>query len=111
LKHFLESQGIKVGSVIRVPLTTGASAAGHVRNLERGSHAYTPEDVGFLQLLARSVALAIDDALNVGKSKAAQLELERQNARLSCSSDLTNRITSNLDLSEALRAITGASGK
>ena len=44
------------------------------------------------------VALAIDDALNLRKSRAARLKLERQNTRLKLLLDMTNRITSNLDL-------------
>jgi transcriptional regulator with GAF, ATPase, and Fis domain len=61
-----------------------------------------------LQLLSRVVALAIDDALNRRRSQATRLELERQNTRLSLLLDLTNRITSNLDLAELLRAISGS---
>jgi formate hydrogenlyase transcriptional activator len=61
-----------------------------------------------LQLLSRGVALAIDDALNLRKSRAARMELERQNTRLELLLDLTNRITSNLDLTELLRAVSGS---
>jgi transcriptional regulator with GAF, ATPase, and Fis domain len=41
-------------------------------------------------------------------SQVAGLELERQNTRLKLLLDLTNRITSNLDLTEVLRAISGS---
>jgi formate hydrogenlyase transcriptional activator len=108
LKKVLEDRGFKVGAVIRVPLTTAHRRLGTLGIWSEARNTYSPEDVGFLQLLARSVALAIDDALNVGKSKAARLELERQNARLKLLLDLTNRITSTLDLTEALRAITAS---
>src|SRR5882724_2235675 len=106
LKKVLEDRGFKVGAVVRVPLTTAHRRLGTLGIWSESRNTYSPEDVGFLQLLARSVALAIDDALNVEKSKAARLELERQNARLKLLLDLTNRITSTLDLTEALRAIT-----
>jgi len=43
-----------------------------------------------LQLFSRGVALAIDDVLNLRKSRAAQLKLERQNTRLKLLLDLTN---------------------
>jgi formate hydrogenlyase transcriptional activator len=105
LKQLLENRGIKLGSAIRVPLTTAHRRLGTLGILSQTRNAYSPEDVGFLQLLARGVALVIDDALNLRKSRAAQLELERQNARLKLLLDLTNRITSNLDLSELLQAI------
>ena len=36
------------------------------------------------------------------------MELERQNTRLKLLLDLTNRITSNLDLNELLRAVSGS---
>jgi formate hydrogenlyase transcriptional activator len=108
LKRLLEKGGLKVGSVIRVPLTTAHRRLGTLGICSQGRNAYRREDVCFLQLLARGVALAIDDALNLRKSQAARLELERQNARLKLLLDLTNRITSNLDLTELLRAISGS---
>jgi len=108
LKRLLEKGGLKVGSVIRVPLTTAHRRLGTLGICSQSRNAYRSEDVRFLQLLARGVALAIDDALNLRKSQAARLELERQNARLKLLLDLTNRITSNLDLTELLRAVSGS---
>ena len=61
-----------------------------------------------MQLLSRGVALAIDDVLNLRKSRAAQLELQRQNTRLKLLLDLTNQITSNLDLTDLLRAVSAS---
>jgi formate hydrogenlyase transcriptional activator len=60
--------------------------------------AYAPEDLEFLRLVARVVAFAIDDGLNLRRAQAAQ-------TRLQLLLDLTNRITSNLDLREVLREI------
>src|SRR5260370_6674087 len=108
LKQLLENNGIKVGSVIRVPLTTAHRRLGTLGILSQARNAYTPKDVSFLQFVARGVALAIDDILNLRQSHAARLELERHNARLKLLLDLTNRITSNLDLSEVLRAISAS---
>jgi formate hydrogenlyase transcriptional activator len=105
LKRLLEKSGLKLGSVIRLPLTTPHRRLGTLGIASSDRNAYRSEDVRFLQLLSRGVALAIDDALNLGKSSAARLELERQNARLKLLLDLTSRITSNLDLREVLRAI------
>jgi formate hydrogenlyase transcriptional activator len=108
LKLLLEKGGIKVGSVIRVPLTTAHRRLGTLGICSQSRNAYRSEDVCFVQLLARGVALAIDDALNLRKSRAARLELERQNARLKLLLDMTNRITSNLDLAELLRSVSGS---
>jgi formate hydrogenlyase transcriptional activator len=108
LKRLLGNGGPKIGSVVRVPLTTPHRRLGALGIASRGRNAYSSEDINFLQLLARGVALAIDDALNLRKSRAARLELERQNARLKLLLDLTNRITANLDLAELLRSVSGS---
>src|SRR5712671_4115924 len=106
-KRILENAGIRLGSVIRVPLTTAHRRLGTLGIASRERNAYRLQDVCFLQLLSRVVALAIDDALNRRRSQAARLELERHNTRLSLLLDLTNRITSNLDLTDLLRTISG----
>jgi formate hydrogenlyase transcriptional activator len=104
-KRLLQNAGISLGSVIRVPLTTPHRRLGTLGIASRDRNAYRSEDVCFLQLLSRGVALAIDDALNLRKSRAARSKLERQNTRLKLLLDMTNRITSNLDLTDLLRAI------
>src|SRR6266852_4596084 len=108
LKRLLEMDGVKLGSVIRVPLTTRHRRLGTLGIASRDRNAYRSEDVRFLQLLSRGFALAIDDVLNLRRSQAARLELERQNARLKLLLDLTKRITSNLDLTELLCAVSGS---
>ena len=105
LHQLLKNKGIKVGSSICLPLTTAHRRLGALSICIQAPHAYYQEDIGFLHLIARGVALAIDDALNLKKSRATQSELEQQNARLKLLLDLTNRINSNLDLREVLRAI------
>src|SRR5260370_1047776 len=98
LHQLLKNKGIKVGSSICLPLTTAHRRLGALSICVQAPHAYYQEDIGFLHLIARGVALAIDDALNLKKSRATQSELEQQNARLKLLLDLTNRINSNLDL-------------
>ncbi|HWO34256.1 MAG TPA: sigma 54-interacting transcriptional regulator, partial [Candidatus Acidoferrum sp.] len=107
-KRLLENAGVRLGSVIRVPLTTAHRRLGTLGIASRDRNTYRSEDVCFLQLLSRGIALAIDDVLNLRKSRAARLELERQNTRLKLLLDMTNRITSNLDLTDLLRAISGS---
>jgi formate hydrogenlyase transcriptional activator len=108
LKQLLEESELKVGSMVRVPLTTAHRRLGTLGICSQERSAYRTEDLCFLQLLARGVALAIDDALNLRQSRAVRLELERQNDRLKLLLDLTNRVNSNLDLSEVLRAISAS---
>src|SRR5260370_6172877 len=106
-KRLLENAGFKIGSVIRVPLITAHRRLGALGIASRDRNAYRSQDVCFLQLLSRVVALAIDDALSRRRTQAARSELKRENTRLSLLLDLTNRITSNLDLTDLLRAISG----
>src|SRR5260370_2754123 len=66
---------------------------------------YSAEDISFLQMIARVVAFVIDDSLNLGCAQAAQAALQRQSDRLQLLLNLTNRIASNLNLRQVLRAV------
>ena len=105
LRQLLEKRGLRIDSVIRVPLTTARRRLGTLGISSQSRNAYRSEDVSFLQLLLGGVALAMDDEFNLRQSQAARLELERQNTRLKLLLDLTARMTSNLDLNEVLQAI------
>src|SRR5579859_101512 len=105
LRRVAEKYGLQVGSVVRVPLTTAYRRLGTLGVASHSANAYRSEDLTFLEFVGREVALALDNALNLKKSEAARLELERQNARLKLLLDLTNRINCNLDLRELLRAV------
>ena len=105
LKQWASELGIHVGSSIRVPLTTPHRRLGMFGIASRQEVAYSSEDVSFLRLIARVVAFALDDGLNLRRAQTAQAELQRQNDRLQLLLNLTNRITSNLELRELLRAI------
>jgi GAF domain-containing protein len=59
---------------------------------------FSEEEISFLGLIGRVVAFALDDGLNL---RRAQL----QNDQLQLLLNLTNRITSNLELRDLLRAI------
>ena len=59
---------------------------------------FSDEEISLLQLIGRVVAFALDDGLSLRRA-------QQQNDRLQLLLDLTNRITSNLQLREVLRAI------
>jgi formate hydrogenlyase transcriptional activator len=105
LRQLLAEAGVELGSLVRVPLTTAHRRLGTLGIASQQRNAYTCDDVKFFGLLARGVALAVDDGLNLKKSQSARSELEQQNARLKLLLDLANRITSNLDIKELLRSI------
>ena len=98
LKQWTHTLGLDIRSVVRVPLTTPHRQLGVFGIASDHPNLYTPEDIGFLQLIARVVAFALDDGLNLKSAR-------RQNDRLQLLLNLTNRINSNLELRELLRAI------
>ena len=87
-----------LGSSIRVPLTTTHRRLG-VLGISRDTvNPFSEDDIDFLRLIGRVVALAIVDVLNLRQAR-------HQNDRLQLLLNLTNRITSNLQLRYLLRAV------
>jgi formate hydrogenlyase transcriptional activator len=105
VKSALNARGIEVRSVCVLPLTTPHRCLGVLGIASLQPHAYSDAEVTFLSMLADGLALAIDNAFHFEASSRAQAELGRQNARLKLLLDLTNRVTSNLDLRDLLRAV------
>src|SRR6266478_5877459 len=89
---------IGLGSGLRVPLTTPHRRLG-VFGINRDTvNPFSEEEISFLRLIGRVVAFALDDGLNFKRA-------QHQNDQLQLLLDLTNRITSNLELRDLLRAI------
>jgi transcriptional regulator with GAF, ATPase, and Fis domain len=89
---------IGLGSGLRVPLTTPHRRLG-VFGINRDAvNPFSEEEISFLGVIGRVVAFALDDGLNLRRA-------QHQNDQLQLLLDLTNRITSNLELRDLLRAI------
>jgi formate hydrogenlyase transcriptional activator len=89
---------IGLGSGLRVPLTTPHRRLG-VFGINRDTvNPFSEEEISFLELIGRVVAFALDDGLNLKRA-------QHQNDQLQLLLDLTNRITSNLQPRDLLRAI------
>src|SRR6201982_251241 len=87
-----------LGSGLRVPLTTPHRRLG-VFGINRDTvNPFSEEEISFLHLIGRVVAFALDDGLNLRRA-------QHQNDQLQLLLNLTNRITSNLELRDLLRAI------
>src|ERR1700756_5427090 len=89
---------IRLGSSLRVPLITPHRPLGVFGIIRDTVNPFSEEEVCFLRLIGRVVAFALDDGLNFRRA-------QHQNDQLQLLLDLTNRITSNLELREVLRAI------
>src|SRR5271170_2152327 len=99
------AQKMRLGSGVRVPLTTPHRRLG-VFGISRDTvNPFSEEDIWFLRLVGRVVAFALDDGLNLRRAQSAHACLQSQNERLQLLLNLTNRITSTLQLRELLRAV------
>src|SRR4029077_11266513 len=95
-KEWAKKTGL--GSGLRVPLTTLHRRLG-VFGINRDTvNPFSEEEISFLGLIGRVVAFALDDGLNLRRA-------QHQNDQLHLLLNLTNRITSNLELRDLLRAI------
>jgi formate hydrogenlyase transcriptional activator len=103
LKQLLAANGSEIGSVVRLPLTTAYRRLGTMGIASHPGVTYSQEDIGLLQMIASMVASGIDDGLNLRRAQAAQGELQCRNDRLETLLNITNSITSDLDLHEVLR--------
>jgi PAS domain S-box-containing protein len=82
LKQGIADQGLNVGPLVFVPLTTPHRRLGALGMSGPTSTVYSSEDISFLRLIGRVVAYAISDSFSLRQAEAARLELERQNDRL-----------------------------
>jgi formate hydrogenlyase transcriptional activator len=88
-------------SICALPLSTAHRQLGSLVIASRKPNVYSEDEMGFFTLAASQIAVAIDDALNFQASRRAE-------ERLTLLLDLTNRVVSNLDLRDLLRATAGS---
>jgi len=92
----LESEGIR--SLCALPLRTAHRRLGSFSVGSQRPNAYSQDEIEFLSLVADEVALAIDDAYHFEA-------LHQEKDRLRMLLDVSNAVTSNLELPDLLRAI------
>ncbi len=79
LREGIAAQGLGVGPLVFVPLTTPHRRLGALGMSGSPGTVYRDDDVSFLRLIGRIVAFAIDDNFNLRLVEAARAELQRQN--------------------------------
>ena len=82
LKRGIAAQGLDVGPLVFVPLTTPHRRLGALGMSGPPGTVYSADDISLLRLIGRVVAFAIDDELNLRRAEVAQRELLQQNERL-----------------------------
>jgi formate hydrogenlyase transcriptional activator len=106
LLQILRENGVK--SACSVPLTTAQRRLG-VLSFGRGTpHHYGDSEIAFIQQVARQVAVAVDNALNIERAQAYQRQLAQERDRLRVLLEVNNAVVSKLDLRALLNAISAS---
>jgi formate hydrogenlyase transcriptional activator len=106
LLQILRENGVR--SFCSVPLTTAQRRLG-VLSFGRGTpHHYGEVEIAFIQQVARQVAVAVDNALNLERAQAYQRQLAQERDRLRVLLEVNNAIISKLDLRALLNAISAS---
>src|SRR5580698_10324252 len=71
LKRGIAAQGLEIGPLVFVPLTTPHRRLGALGMSGHPGTGYSSEDIAFLSLIGRVVAFAIDDNFNLRQAEAA----------------------------------------
>ncbi|HZI51487.1 MAG TPA: sigma 54-interacting transcriptional regulator [Terriglobia bacterium] len=103
LFKILRDLGVK--SYCSLPLTSPVRRLGALSFCSLHRDAYSRERVDFLQLVARQVAVAVDNALHYKDAQTYQTELRKERDRLQLLLRVNNALVSNLDLKTLFVAI------
>jgi formate hydrogenlyase transcriptional activator len=101
--ELLRSQHMKV--LYLTPLTSANRRLGAMGFGSREVSAFSESGLSFLNQVARQVAVAVDNVLNFEKARVAEQALTRERNRLRLLLDISNRLTSRLNLHELLQAV------
>jgi formate hydrogenlyase transcriptional activator len=96
---------IAVESICLFPLTTAARRLGVIGLGSLKPAAFGRRELEFLKLMARQVAVAVENVLNYGEARAAQEQLRRERDRLRLLLEVNNAVVSHLDLDQLFTAV------
>ncbi|HKQ77886.1 MAG TPA: GAF domain-containing protein [Blastocatellia bacterium] len=99
-------QGYRSGGVI--PLIAQGRKLGTLGFASKREYAYSDDDKELLCQIANQAAIAVDNALNFERARAAEEQAKRQSERLSLMLKITTAVVSKLDLREILKVISSS---
>jgi formate hydrogenlyase transcriptional activator len=97
-----------IQSLCAFPLACGERRIGSFLIGSKQLRVYTEGEVGLLSLIAEMIAPVIDDAVNVQAIRLTQAELQSKKDRWRLLLELNNRVVSNLEFRESLRAVSAS---
>jgi formate hydrogenlyase transcriptional activator len=106
IRELLQANGIQ--SFCILPLFTAQRDIGglHFGSLHKDS--YSPEDIEFMQQVARQVAVAVDNALNSESSRAYEEQVARERDRLRALLEINNAVVGCLATKQLFQAISSS---
>jgi formate hydrogenlyase transcriptional activator len=107
--RIIHGEGFKAQAL--VPLISHGRTLGILALARREESAFPPEDVEFLNHIARQVALAVENSMNFEAVREAEQQEKRERDRLQLLMELTNNLVSNLELEQLLQAVTTGARK
>ena len=106
LENLLRANGVQSYCVL--PLVTAQRDLGGLSFGAVEPHAYSDEDIEFMQQVARQVAVAVDNALNHEAARAYEDELKRERDRLSALLEINNAVVTCLSPKPLFHAISAS---
>jgi formate hydrogenlyase transcriptional activator len=106
LLEMMRDNGVR--SFCSLPLTTAQRRLGVLSVGRRTPHQFGDDEIGFMQQVARQVAVAVDNALNFERAQAYQRQLAQERDRLRALLEVNNAVVSKLDLHDLLGAISAS---
>ena len=106
VRDLLAANGVRSACV--VPLFTAQRDIGGLHFGSEEPNAYPPEDIEFMEQVARQVAVAVDNALNYEAAAAYREQLARERDRLRALLDVNNAVVSCLEIRPLFQAISGS---
>ena len=103
---FIRSQGRK--TACSLPLTTARRKVGVLSFGSRTATAYTDDILAFMEQVAATVAIAVDNSINYDQAQRYQRELGEERDHLRFLLDVNNLLVSHLDYRGLLKAIAEA---
>ena len=99
----LHENGVR--SYCGVPLTTAQRRLGAMVFGSLQKRSYQQAELGFMQQVAKQVAVAVDNALNFEQAQSAQKQLKGERDHLSLLLEVNNALVASLNLSELLKTV------
>src|SRR5262249_40566099 len=106
IRDMLIANGVRSSCV--VPLSTAQRDLGGLNFGSEAPNAYSPDDIEFMQQVARQVAVAVDNALTFEAVESYRTELAHERDRLRALLEINNAVVSCLETGPLFQAISGS---